>query len=64
MCGIVGLIDTPWQASAPAALETIRARGPDEQQLWHGADAILGNTRLAVIDPAGGHQPMRSPDGR
>lgn len=64
MCGIVGLVDTPWQASAPAALETIRPRGPDEQQLWRGAGAILGNTRLAVIDPQGGHQPMRSPDGR
>lgn len=64
MCGIVGLIATPWQDSAAAALETIRARGPDEQQLWHDGDACLGNTRLAVIDPAGGHQPMRSPDGR
>lgn len=64
MCGIVGLIATPWQESAPAALATIRSRGPDEQRLWGGADAILGNTRLAVIDPAGGHQPMRSPDGR
>ena len=64
MCGIVGLIGTPWQASARAALETIRSRGPDEQQLWHDGEAVLGNTRLAVIDPAGGHQPMHSADGR
>ncbi len=64
MCGIVGLIATPWQESAAAALATIRSRGPDEQQLWHGLDACLGNTRLAVIDPAGGHQPMQSADAR
>ncbi len=64
MCGIIGLIATPWQDSAPAALATIRSRGPDEQQLWRGQEACLGNTRLAVIDPAGGHQPMHSPDGR
>lgn len=64
MCGIAGLIATPWQDSAAAALATIRSRGPDEQQLWQDADAILGNTRLAVIDPDGGHQPMRSADGR
>ena len=64
MCGIVGLIETPWLESASTALATIRSRGPDEQQLWHGVGACLGNTRLAVIDPAGGHQPMRSADGR
>ena len=64
MCGIVGLIATPWQESAPAALATIRSRGPDEQRLWRGQDACLGNTRLAVIDPVGGQQPMQSADKR
>ena len=64
MCGIIGLIATPWQESAAAALATIRSRGPDEQLLWRGESACLGNTRLAVIDPDGGHQPMHSPDGR
>ena len=64
MCGILGLIGTPWQNDAAAALERIRSRGPDEQQLHTLGDVCLGNTRLAVIDPAGGKQPMRSPDGR
>ncbi|OGA17929.1 MAG: asparagine synthase (glutamine-hydrolyzing) [Betaproteobacteria bacterium RIFCSPLOWO2_02_FULL_66_14] len=64
MCGIVGLIATPWQQSAAAALATIRSRGPDEQRLWNAGEAILGNTRLAVIDPAGGQQPMPSAGGR
>jgi asparagine synthase (glutamine-hydrolysing) len=64
MCGILGLIATPWQQSAQAALATITPRGPDEQRLFVERDACFGNTRLAVIDPSGGHQPMRSSDGR
>ena len=64
MCGILGLIGTPWQDDADAALERIRPRGPDQQRLYRVGEACLGNTRLAVIDPAGGSQPMRSPDGR
>jgi asparagine synthase (glutamine-hydrolysing) len=64
MCGILGLIGTPWQASAEAALEPLRARGPDASGFWRNADAILGHTRLSVIDLAGGAQPMASADGR
>jgi asparagine synthase (glutamine-hydrolysing) len=64
MCGILGLIATPWQQDARAALALIAARGPDEQQLFVEQGACLGNTRLAVIDPQGGHQPMRTSDGR
>ena len=64
MCGILGLIATPWQQDAQAALGRIGSRGPDEQQLFLERGACLGNTRLAVIDPAGGRQPMRSRDGR
>ena len=64
MCGILGLIATPWQQDAPMALARIGSRGPDEQQLLVEGIATLGNTRLAVIDPEGGRQPMRSRDGR
>ncbi len=64
MCGILGLIATPWQEDAQAALARIASRGPDAQQLFEERGACLGNTRLAVIDPAGGGQPMRSPEGR
>src|SRR5258706_2618959 len=64
MCGILGLIATPWQEDARAALARIVSRGPDEQQLLVEGAASLGNTRLAVIDPEGGRQPMRSRDGR
>ncbi|MCG6951936.1 MAG: asparagine synthase (glutamine-hydrolyzing), partial [Betaproteobacteria bacterium] len=64
MCGILGLVDTPWQASAEAALEPLRTRGPDANGFWRGPEVILGHTRLSVIDLAGGAQPMVSSHGR
>ena len=64
MCGIFGLIGTPWRESAGPALDTLRTRGPDDSALLHLGDAILGHTRLAVIDLVSGQQPMRSADGR
>lgn len=64
MCGIFGLINTPWGNSAKAALDTLRPRGPDEFELLDLGEAILGHTRLAVIDLTAGHQPMHSPDER
>lgn len=64
MCGILGLIDTPWQQSASRALAALAQRGPDDSGLTSVGGATLGHTRLAVIDISGGHQPMRSPDNR
>jgi len=64
VCGILALIGTPWQASAASALRTLGSRGPDAQTEWKGADAVLGHTRLSIIDLVGGAQPMVSEDGR
>lgn len=64
MCGILGLIDTPWGEAAGNALDALRSRGPDEHALIELDGAVLGHARLAVIDLTGGHQPMRSSDGR
>lgn len=64
MCGIFGLVETPWRADAEAALNTLRSRGPDDSALLDIDSGVFGHTRLAVIDLAGGHQPMRTPDGR
>lgn len=64
MCGILGLIDTPWQDHAQAALAAIAKRGPDEQSFSNVGNGIFGHTRLSVIDLATGAQPMRSPNGR
>jgi asparagine synthase (glutamine-hydrolysing) len=64
VCGIFGLIDTPWRAGAAAALATLGTRGPDASSLVEQEGAVFGHTRLAVIDLVTGDQPMRSPDGR
>lgn len=37
-------------------------RGPDEKGYWHDNSAALGIARLSIIDVAGGHQPIYSPD--
>lgn len=73
MCGIAGLIADG--AVEPASLEAamarmlaaMRQRGPDDSghaaiRARDGATILLGNTRLAILDPsANGHQPMHDP---
>ena len=51
------------QAIAPM-LEAMRHRGPDDEGVLALEDAILGARRLAIIDPAGGRQPVRDEDDR
>jgi len=63
MCGLI-LVAGPAPVEFPRALAALAARGPDARTiLAHGA-ATFGHARLAVIDPAGGAQPMQSADGR
>jgi len=38
--------------------ETMLCRGPDAGGVWTEPNATLGHRRLAVIDVAGGVQPM------
>ncbi len=69
MCGIAGIIDS---GTAPATRATFVTRmcdamlhrGPDDAGLETRGPATLGMRRLAIFDPANGHQPMTSPDGR
>lgn len=69
MCGIAGLLSPRLN---PAAREDAVARmvqreqhrGPDDRGLCSDGPLTLGMCRLAIIDPANGHQPMQSPDGR
>ncbi|MER6949939.1 asparagine synthase (glutamine-hydrolyzing) [Nonomuraea sp. NPDC000554] len=67
MCGIAGWVDfqrdlTSAHATALIMTETMACRGPDDQGLWLGQHAALGNRRLAVIDVEGGHMPMTAED--
>lgn len=73
MCGIIGGW-LPQSSCRPfpafdAGLSRLAHRGPNDQGLerFHRAEgtAVLGHTRLSIIDlTSGGHQPMRSRDGR
>jgi asparagine synthase (glutamine-hydrolysing) len=69
MCGIAGYVDdgaVPQvrEAAVTRMCETMLHRGPDDAGLaTHGA-ATLGMRRLAIFDPAHGHQPMATADGR
>ncbi|MFS0736588.1 asparagine synthase (glutamine-hydrolyzing) [Sphingomonas sp. 1P06PA] len=68
MCGIAG-----WYARSSRTVstdqirqqcDTIIHRGPDDQGQFIDGDFGFGMRRLSIIDLAGGHQPMTSPDGR
>lgn len=66
MCGIVGIIGPQEDAWISAMNSEIHHRGPDDNGVFHDRDAgvTLAMSRLAIIDLAGGHQPMSTPDGR
>ncbi|QKV97141.1 asparagine synthase (glutamine-hydrolyzing) [Streptomyces sp. NA02950] len=62
MCGIIAVFGGGFSSSdVAAAVEILRPRGPDGTGIWTAASgrAVLGHTRLAVVDPAGSAQPLR-----
>jgi asparagine synthase (glutamine-hydrolysing) len=69
MCGIAGFL--PRHPVRPSAVEArlqamVRSqihRGPDDEGFFIAPQIGLGMRRLAIIDRAGGHQPMQSDDG-
>jgi asparagine synthase (glutamine-hydrolysing) len=65
VCGIAAVLN-PEGASrdpGPAMAAALRHRGPDGEGTVRMGPALLVHTRLAIIDPAGGQQPLRSEDG-
>ena len=69
MCGIAGFANariSPDERSAAVArmCGAMVHRGPDDEGIVSCGDATLGMRRLAIFDPANGHQPMVTPDGR
>jgi asparagine synthase (glutamine-hydrolysing) len=67
MCGIAGYVGLDREAGDPVLRRMAAAqahRGPDGEGFAAGARWGLAHRRLAVLDRAGGAQPMRSPDGR
>lgn len=73
MCGLAGLLGTPWHLQARAARamgEALDHRGPDDAGSWssdpeRGNPCTLVHRRLSIQDlSAAGHQPMASACGR
>lgn len=71
MCGITGWVDftrdlEQQQPIIAAMTDTLALRGPDAHGSWRHRHALLGHRRLAIIDLAGGVQPMtyRFADGQ
>ncbi len=76
MCGIAGVVSrrtdgdalppgpcaADTEATVRAMLAVLHHRGPDDRGVFVDAAAGLGHTRLAIIDPVGGAQPMRIRD--
>ena len=67
MCGIAGIIETTTNASpqrerVEAMLDAMPHRGPDDRGIHNDGPAMLGQTRLSIIDLAGGRQPLFNED--
>ncbi len=63
MCGITGWVDWHQDLTKQVSIvqkmaETLGKRGPDDSNVWSSPQIILGHTRLIVVDPVGGVQPM------
>ncbi|MEH7381117.1 asparagine synthase (glutamine-hydrolyzing) [Bacillus sp. JJ1533] len=63
MCGIVGWVD--WHRDLTQQIsviekmaDTLSRRGPDALNVWSSHQISLGHSRLTVVDPVGGTQPM------
>ncbi len=59
VCAIAGILDLMADpAVLEKMLETMKRRGPDGSGCYQSKNCTLLHTRLAVIDPQGGQQPM------
>src|SRR3982751_1567832 len=67
MCGITGFINNDRGPADRSILERMNAaiihRGPDEDGFYLNDNVGLAMRRLAIIDLAGGQQPIRNEDG-
>ena len=67
MCGIVGIVNLDPRETVDEALlkrmrHVLRHRGPDGEGLWTEGPVGLGHRRLAIVDVAGGQQPLPNED--
>ncbi len=67
MCGIAGILklnpqETVEESRLKLMRDMLRHRGPDGEGLLVDGPIGLGHRRLAIVDVAGGHQPMANED--
>ena len=68
MCGIAGAVwneasKTVEPATLRRMIDVLCHRGPDGEGTYCGTGVALGHRRLAIIDVAGGQQPLSNEDG-
>ncbi len=63
MCGLVAMAGAADPGLLAEMLDRIRHRGPDGSGTAAAGGALLGHARLAIVDVAGGHQPLRNEAG-
>src|SRR5208283_5744348 len=63
MCGIAGFAGLEDRELLKAMTQTLRHRGPDASGFFLRDNVGLGSRRLAIIDLAGGDQPITGESG-
>ena len=67
MCGIAGILHSDGRTADPRLLAQMCARlvhrGPDDEGIRLAGPRAMGMRRLAIIDVAGGRQPIANEDG-
>ncbi|MGK5627874.1 asparagine synthase (glutamine-hydrolyzing) [Streptomyces sp. URMC 123] len=70
MCGLAGIarldgtaVDAGTERLLGRMAAVLAHRGPDDEQVLSSGEVGLAFRRLAIVDPAGGRQPLVSPDG-
>ena len=63
MCGIAGVLSfkdksCPTENTILKMISTLGHRGPDGWGTYVNSGIALGHTRLSIVDPSSGHQPM------
>ena len=67
MCGIAGIVyknQIDYHSNIQMMNTAQEHRGPDDCGIKQFKNAILGHTRLSIVDIAMGAQPMLSKDGK
>ena len=66
MCGIYGILQRSGRRFDPSVIDDMglaqRHRGPDDCGVFVDDELMFGMQRLAIIDVAGGHQPIANED--